>query len=207
MTGVTTARAEGLVACRRCARVWPAATPRCTRCGARLTSRDRHSLHKVWFWWALGVAAYIPAMLLPMLETRILLSRSEDTIVAGAVKLAQHGSVGIAAVILLASVAVPIAKLGVIAWLARAVGRGAPRNAHRLTRAFEAVEFIGRWSMVDVFVVAILASLVQVRFVASVTPGPAAVAFALSVIFTMLAALSFDSRLIWDLEDEAGVSR
>ncbi len=195
-----TARSDGKVGCRRCAAVWPKETLRCTRCGARLTSRDRHSLTLVWFWWLLGVLAYVPANIWPMLETRVLLDASEDTIIEGALKLLTHGSVGIAIIILLASVAVPIAKFAIIAWLALTVQYRLPSGSKARHRAFEAVEFVGRWSMIDVFVVAILASLVQFSVLASVKPGPAAFAFAISVIFTMLSALSFDSRLIWDAD-------
>lgn len=195
-----TARAEGLVGCRRCALAWPEAETRCGRCGARLESRMRTSLAGVWTWWVLGVLAYIPANLLPMLETRMLFRSSADTILGGAWALARHGSVGVAAIIVIASVLIPLAKFAAIAWLAMAVGRKASASAETRHRVYHLVELVGRWSMVDVFVVAILSSLVQFSLVASVSPGPAAAAFALSVIFTMFAARSFDSRLIWDLE-------
>ena len=161
----------------------------------------------VWMWWALGLAAYIPANLWPMLETRMLFRKSDDTIIAGALKLADHGAFLIAVVILLASVAIPLAKFAAIALLAGSVhGRAwlGPKWQHRI---FEAVEFIGRWSMIDVFVVAILSSLVQFSYIATVKPGPAALAFALSVIFTMLSAQSFDSRLIWDASSKADPDR
>ena len=202
MTQAVTARDRNLVGCQRCARVWPIGTRNCGRCGASLQSRARHSLSRVWFWWLLGVAAYVPANVWPMLETRMLFKQSDDTIIAGAIKLMQHGSVVVALVILLASVVIPVAKFAAIAYLAlsmRQSGRSSPKWRHRI---FEIVEFIGRWSMIDVFVVAILSSLVQFSLIASVKPGPAALAFALSVIFTMLSALSFDARMIWDLDDD-----
>lgn len=202
MTEITTAEALNLVGCRRCARVWPAETLRCDRCGSRLSSRSRKSLFWVWFWWCLGLAAYVPANLMPMLETRMLLTKSADTIVVGAWKLAQHGSILIAAVILLASVAVPVAKFAAIAFLATSVHRPGWTGSKWRHRIYEAIEFIGRWSMIDVFVVAILSSLVQFSLIATVKPGPAALAFALSVIFTMLSAQNFDSRLIWDRDEE-----
>jgi len=197
-----TARAEGLVGCRRCAQVAPLGTERCSRCGARLTSRAYRSLGTVWLFWALGVIAYIPANVWPMLETQLLLTTSDDTIIEGALKLMSHGSILIAVVILLASVVIPLAKFAAIAWLALSVQYRLPSSAKWRHRVYEAVELIGRWSMIDVFVVAILSSLVQFSVLASVKPGPAAFAFALSVIFTMLSALAFDSRMIWDLDDE-----
>ena len=201
MNGETTARAQGLVGCRRCAKVWPMVTPRCTRCGAKLQSRDPNSLKKVWTWWILGLLAYIPANLYPMLETRTLLARSNDTIIAGAIKLGQHGAFTIAAVILIASVVIPVAKFLAVAYLALSVQHGAHMSRKSRHWIYEFVEFIGRWSMIDVFVVAVLASLVQLNVVASVTAGPAALSFALSVIFTMLAAQSLDTRLVWDQEE------
>ncbi len=202
MTNARTARGEDLVGCQRCAKVWPLGTRRCARCGARLTSRAYRSLATVWFFWALGIIAYVPANIWPMLETRLLLSTSDDTIIEGAIKLFTHGSIGIGAVILLASVVIPLAKFAAIAWLALSVQHRLPSPTKWRHRVYEAVEFVGRWSMIDVFVVAILSSLVQFSVLANVKAGPAAFAFALSVIFTMLSALSFDSRMIWDLDDE-----
>ncbi|NNF24674.1 MAG: paraquat-inducible membrane protein A [Rhodobacteraceae bacterium] len=190
----------GLVACLRCTRVWPAGTSECGRCGHRLRSRDALSLQRVWAWWLVGVICYIPANLYPMLRTRTLFITSEDTILEGVVELAHHGSYGIALVIFVASVLIPIGKFLAIAFLAisvRRTGRQSTRMRHGL---YEVVEYIGRWSMIDVFVVAILSSLVQLKTLASVAPGPASLFFALSVIFTMLSAQSFDSRMIWDLD-------
>ncbi len=176
-------------------------TKRCDRCGARLGAA-RKGLFWVWAWWLAGLAAYVPANLWPMLETRMLFRKSDDTIVEGALKLADHGAVLIAIVILIASVVIPVAKFAAIAVLAGSVGGRSWLGAKARHRIYEAVEFVGRWSMVDVFVVAILSSLVQFSVLASVKAGPAALAFALSVIFTMLSAQSFDSRLIWDADDK-----
>ncbi len=197
MIAPVTAKEAGLRACRRCARVWPGETTHCTRCGASL-GKPRKGLFRVWAWWALGLAAYIPANLWPMLETRVLFTRSDDTIIAGALKLADHGAWLVAAVILIASVLIPVAKFAAIALLATSLGGRSWLGAKTRHRIYEVVEFIGRWSMIDVFVVAILSSLVQFSVLATVKPGPAALAFALSVIFTMLSAQSLDSRLIWD---------
>ena len=200
-----TARAAGLVGCRRCTRVWPVGTARCERCGGRLVSRDHQSLQRVWAWWIAGVIAYVPANLYPMLVTSMLFQKSESTIVGGALEIASHGAYFVAAIILIASVLIPIGKFLAIAFLARGVARGHTRDGHRRQQLYEVVEFIGRWSMIDVFVVAITAALVQIGALVYVRPGPAAVAFALSVVFTMLSARSFDSRMIWDGID-AGAS-
>lgn len=195
---LVTAREAGLVACRRCARVWPLERETCARCGTRLESRDWRSLQRVWAWLTVGIICYIPANLYPMLKTQVLFDVSEATIIEGAVELATHGNLGVAAIILIASVAIPIGKfisIGYLAWSVARPERLRPSQRHRL---YHLVEFIGRWSMIDVFVVAILSALVQLNFAASINPGPAAITFALSVIFTMLAAISFDSRMIWD---------
>ena len=197
---VKTARSERLVACRRCARIWPWEQMRCERCGARLVHRERGALFWVWFWWVLGLLAFVPAMLWPMLESRMLYKKSADTIVGGAISLAEHGSWGIALIILIASVLIPFAKFLTIATLALKVATGRGPSAEWSHRLYHLVELIGRWSMVDIFVVAILSSLVQFSVVATIKPGPAALAFALSVIFTMLSAQAFDSRRLWDVD-------
>ena len=193
-----TAKDLGLVGCRTCEKVYPMGTKRCARCGEKLISRDHRSLHKVWAWWSAGILAYIPANIYPMLITTTLFRDVESTIIGGAVELASYGAWGVAIVILVASVLIPALKFFAIAYLALSVSYGASMSARHRHVIYEVVEFIGRWSMIDVFVVAILSSLVQVSVVASINPGIAALAFALSVIFTMMAARSFDSRLIWD---------
>ena len=195
---VLTARDRGLLACTRCTRVWPAGTTRCARCGGRLNSRRPQSLQRVWAWLAVGMICYVPANVYPMLRTRTLMTTSEGTIIGGAIELAHHGAVGIAIVILVASVLIPFGKFIAIAFLALSLERGNRMDPHARLKLYEVVEFIGRWSMIDVFVVAILSSLVQLSVVASINPGPAAISFALSVIFTMLSAQSFDPRMIWD---------
>jgi len=197
---VKTAREMGLVACTRCTRVWPGGTARCGRCGHALQSRDPKSLQRVWAWWAVGLICYVPANMYPMLRTHTLVSDQQSTIVGGAVEIAQHGAWDIALVILTASVLIPIGKFIAVAGLAISVQRRTALNRVRRQQLYEVVEYIGRWSMIDVFVVAILSSLVQLGSVASISPGPASLFFALSVVFTMLAAESFDSRMIWDLD-------
>ena len=143
---------------------------------------------------------YVPANLYPMLRTRTLFHVEENTIVGGSIELMHHGSWGIALIILLASVAIPAGKFLAIAFLAISVTR--PSSVSKLRRQilYEVVEYIGRWSMIDIFVVAIMSSLVQLNTLAAVNPGRASLFFALSVIFTMLSAQAFDSRMIWDAQ-------
>ena len=200
---VVTARGAGLVGCTRCGRVWPLGSSECSRCGSQLVSRDRKSLQRVWAWWFAGVICYIPANLFPMLRTRTFFSSQDNTIIGGAVELIHHGSYAVALIILIASVLIPMGKFAVVAYLAYSVKHKVALPAKQRQAFYEVVEYIGRWSMIDVFVVAILSSLVQLNIIVSITPGPASLTFAFSVIFTMLAAQSFDSRMIWDAQAEA----
>lgn len=207
---VLTARQAGLVGCHSCGRVHPMGTPRCGRCGAALHSRMPGSLQKVWAWLFAGIVVYVPANIYPMLLTTSFGATTENTIMGGAVELMHHGSYGVALIVFVASVLIPVGKFLAIGYLALVVDPGSRlggrlrqgQDLHRRQRLFEVVEFIGRWSMIDVFVVAILSALVQLDFAATINPGIAAVSFSLSVAFTMLAALSFDPRLIWDAEQD-----
>lgn len=203
ITGLTTARAAGLIACHRCGRVHAMQSETCDRCDAALHSRKPDSLQKVWAWLIAGVILFVPANVYPMLITNTLVDNSESTIIGGVVDLVHYGSYGIAAIVFVASIVIPLGKFFVIAYLALSVQRHARMSAHGRLHLFHAVEFIGRWSMIDVFVVAILSALVQLDTVASINPGIAAVSFALSVVFTMLSAQSFDARLIWDADRAA----
>ena len=197
---IVSARELGVVACTRCTRVWPRGTATCGRCGSTLVSRDAKSLQRVWAFWLVGLMCYVPANLYPMLQTRTLLRVQEDTIVGGAIELMHHGAVGVALIILVASVVIPIAKFLAIAFLALSVQRASTVSNHQRQVLYEVVEYIGRWSMIDIFVVAIMSSLVQLNTLAAVNPGRASLFFALSVIFTMLSAQAFDSRMIWDVQ-------
>jgi len=200
-----TARQAGLVGCHSCGRVHQMGTTRCTRCGMALHSRMPSSLQKVWAWLFAGMVVYIPANIYPMLLTSSLGRTSESTIIGGVIDLIEYGSVGVALIVFVASVLIPVGKFVAIGYLALVVRPGSRltrgSGLHGRQRLFEVVEFIGRWSMIDVFVVAILSALVQLDFAATINPGIAAVSFSLSVAFTMLAAQSFDPRLIWDAEE------
>ncbi|MBY4894020.1 paraquat-inducible protein A [Rhodobacteraceae bacterium N5(2021)] len=198
MQRVITARETGRVVCRSCSLVAPAKQMRCARCNEWLQSRDALSQQKVWAWLIVGLIAYIPANLYAMLRTTQSFRTTESTIVGGVVDLVHHGAYAVAIIVFVASIVIPVGKFIVIAYLAILTTRRHRTDPHRLLLLHEVVEFIGRWSMIDVFVVAILTALVQFDVLATINPGIAAVCFALSVVFTMLAAQSFDSRQIWD---------
>ncbi|QBF33199.1 paraquat-inducible protein A [Thalassococcus sp. S3] len=202
---VLTARRAGLVGCRVCGRVNRPDRSRCVRCQSHIAPREPRSLQRVWAWLVAGLVAYIPANTYPMLSTSSLGKTSEDTILGGVVELAGHGSYGVALIVFVASIVIPIAKFLAIGYLAFSIQHRVALKPHARHKLYEVVEFIGRWSMIDVFVVAILSALVQLDFAATINPGIAAVSFALSVAFTMLSAQSFDPRLIWDANERDDV--
>ncbi|MXU66088.1 paraquat-inducible protein A [Oceanomicrobium pacificus] len=197
-----TARRAGLIGCTSCGRVYTPGATDCPLCGQALHSREPASMQKVWAWLIAGFCLYVPANLMPMLVTSTLGQAMTNTIIGGAVELALHGSWFIAFVVLFASVAIPVGKFLVIGILALSVQYDWDLNRKTRLHMYEVVEFIGRWSMVDVFVVAILTALVQFGFIVNIHPGPAAVCFALSVALTMVSAQCFDPRLLWDSIEE-----
>ena len=138
-----------------------------------------------------------------MLTTSSITAETSDTILGGAVHLWLDGAWPLALVIVVASFGVPLVKLFAMTWLllaAQGLGRSSPQ---RLTKLYRVVDAIGRWSMVDIYVCALLVGLVQFQPFATITPGPGAIAFAAVVVLTMLASRSFDPRLLWDAEAEA----
>ncbi len=195
------AQDHGLALCRVCRTLTDQPGEDCVVCGAPTRLRDRGSLQRVWAFWVAGVIAYIPGNLMPIMVTQSVSGENASTIMGGVVTLIHHHNYAIAAVIFIASILVPVSKFAIIAWLALSIQRGWRVNDHHRHIAHEVIEFIGRWSMVDVFVVAALAALIQVGGLMSIAPGPGVDAFAMSVIFTMLSAMSLDPRLIWDHHD------
>ncbi len=193
-----TAAAHGLATCHTCAKLASAVHHECPRCGAPLHVRMTDSLQRCM---ALVVAAailYVPANVLPIMTTDQLGVSEPSTIIGGVVLLWHHGSYPIAAVIFIASVMVPMGKLFALVYLCWSVSRGHQAGPRQRTVMYRVTEFVGRWSMVDVFVVAILVALIQLGGLLVIRPGAAALAFSGVVIVTMIAAESFDPRLIWD---------
>lgn len=150
--------------------------------------------------WALLLAAallYLPANLLPIMHTEFFGQTTPNTIIGGVISLWESGSYPIAIVILLASVVVPVAKIVILSWLNFTVQRGRIGSSQLRIRYYRLTEIIGRWSMIDVFVVAVLVALIQMGTTLSIYPGQAALAFCAVVFITMVAAMTFDPRLIW----------
>ena len=193
-----TAAARGLASCHICGKVAPVRAGNCPRCGSAMHLRKPCSLQRTL---ALTVAAavlYLPANLLPIMTVESLSNGSEtNTIVGGVVLFWQTGAYPVAVIIFAASVAIPILKI--LAILSLCFAARANRRPVAATRIYRLTEIVGRWSMVDIFVVAIMVSVVQLGSLMSIKPGPAALAFAGVVILTMLAAHTFDQRLIWDI--------
>ncbi len=195
-----TATSRGLLSCHACDRLSPMtleAGP-CPRCGAVLHHRKPASASRTWAFLLAAYLLYIPANLLPVMVTQSILGTQRDTIMSGVIYLWLSGSHMLALVVLIASIVVPLLKMMILTLLLISVRRRSTWRIREQTRLYALVEVIGRWSMLDIFVVALLASLVQVGALATITPGAGALAFASVVVLTMLASLSFDPRLLWD---------
>lgn len=197
---------QGLQSCHHCELLAPIEQHQCDRCGSDLHPRTPNSLQKTWAYLITSVILYVPANLYPIMHTRLLGNDEPSTILGGVVVLWQHGSYPIASIVFIASILVPIGKMLMILWLAFSVQAGHQHRVEERIWMYRLTELIGRWSMIDVFVVAVLVALVQLGGLISITPGIAAIAFASVVIFTMLAALSFDPRLIWDNLSKAEIA-
>jgi paraquat-inducible protein A len=197
-----TAAEAGLLACDTCHLVCRpvegARMPQCPRCNAFVFARKPASLARTWAFLVACYLLYIPANMLPIMDTSSLFGAQRDTIMSGIIYLWDSGSWATAAVVFMASIVQPIFKLSVLTYVAWSVGRGRVRDPLRQTHMYRFVHVIGRWSMLDIYVVALLVALVQSPTLAEIEPGPAAVAYGAMVVFTMLASLSFDPRLIWD---------
>ncbi|KTC55959.1 paraquat-inducible protein A [Pseudomonas fluorescens ABAC62] len=170
----------------------------CTRCGALIHARRPNSLARTWALLVTAAILYVPANLLPIMTINSLGQGDPSTIMAGVIQLVQHGMFPIAAVVFIASILVPTFKLVGIGLLLFSVQRHQPLSAQQRIVMYRFIEFIGRWSMLDIFVIAILVAVVNFGRLASVEANLGAAAFASVVILTMLAAVTFDPRLIWD---------
>jgi paraquat-inducible protein A len=190
--------AKGLAACHVCEKVSPVSLGHCPRCGSSIYLRKPDSLNRTI---ALVIAAaimYIPANILPIMSVRELGILTESTILKGLIQFWTAGSYPIAIVIFTASIMIPILKIFSLLWLCAAAKGLVPHSSKVLGRVYWVTELLGRWSMVDIFVVAILVTMVQLGNYMRITPGPGALAFAGVVILTMFAAMSFDPKLLWD---------
>ncbi|HTF33706.1 MAG TPA: paraquat-inducible protein A [Myxococcota bacterium] len=171
---------------------------RCRRCGAQLHRRKIRSLERTWAFVIAAILCYAPANILPVMTVVSLGKRESDTILSGVIYLLTHGMWPLAIVVFTASVFVPMLKLLILVFLLISVHRRSDWRPVERTRLYRITEAIGRWSMVDIYVVTILVALVRLGNLATIEAEFGAVFFGAVVVLTMLAAESFDPRLIWD---------
>ena len=197
-----TAASRHLAACHLCLKLADASLHECPRCGEPLHLRKSNSLQRTLALLVTACVLYIPANILPIMVTDQFGNPTDSTILGGVVLLIDMGSLPIAAVIFIASVMVPIGKLLALFYLCWSVARQKQSDPRQRTVMYRAAEFIGKWSMVDVFVVSILVALVHLTGLLVILPGAAAVAFVGAVLVTLVPAESFDPRMIWDQQEE-----
>lgn len=170
----------------------------CPRCESRLHFRKPDSMQRTWALVIAAFACYIPANVLPIMETTSLGSTQYDTILSGIIYLLQHGSWHLALIVFTASVLVPLLKIAILIFLLISVHYRMNWRPVDRTRMYRLAELVGKWSMVDIYVVTIMVALVQMGNLASIAAGAAAIFFCAVVILTMFAAMTFDPHLIWD---------
>ena len=197
-----TASQLGLCACHACGSLSRLAAGShdlcCQRCGAALHLRKPDSIARTWAFLIAAYILYVPANVLPMMRTGSLFGAQSDTIMSGVVYLWHSGSWHIALVVFIASIVVPLAKMFSLTYLLISVQLGWTTRPLERTKLYRILEFVGPWSMLDVFVVMILVALVQLKGLASIQPGLAVAAFGAVVVLTMFAAMAFDPRLLWE---------
>lgn len=170
----------------------------CPRCHARLHHRHPDSVARTWAYLIAAAILYIPANLLPVMYTHSLFGLEDDTIISGVLYFWDSGSPALAAIIFIASIVVPMLKLAVLALLTWTAQRRSRWRPLQRTVLYRLVEFVGRWSMLDIFVITLTVALVRFQSLATITAGPGALAFCAVVVLTMIASMQFDPRLIWD---------
>ncbi|MDM0073524.1 paraquat-inducible protein A [Variovorax sp. J2P1-59] len=197
---VRTGAQLGLMSCHHCGTVWEGAGDGecCARCSTRLHARKPDSFNRTWAYLIAAAILYLPANLLPVMITKSLFGTQQDTILSGVIYFWVSGAYGLAALIFIASFLVPLFKLTALTLLNFMAQRGSDWRQLERAKLYRILEVIGRWSMLDVFVVALLAGLVRIHGFAEITAGVGIAAFGAVVVLTMLASLSFDPRLTWD---------
>ena len=176
----------------------PRLVQKCSRCGHVLHARKPMSVQRTWACVVAAAVLYVPANVLPIMTTVQALQRQEHTLIGGILELWVDGSWGLSIIVFIASIAVPVLKIGVLGLLAW-TSRHAPAW-RRLERAklYRLIEAVGHWSMLDVYVVVLLAATIRFGPLAGVQAGPGLLAFAAVVVLTMFATYAFDPKLIWD---------
>lgn len=192
-----------LIGCHRCHKLvrWREQSA-CPRCGAPLHLRTPRALSWTWAWLISASALMLPANLLPITRLQTFGVVNADTIFSGVMSLYDNDMPGIATIVLVASVIVPLFKILGLSWICLRLKVGGPLNQATAMRLYRFIEFIGRWSILDLFVIALMMSAIDRGLLLNVTPGPAATAFGGVVVLTLFAAKSLDTRLLWDREND-----
>ncbi|HNY49019.1 MAG TPA: paraquat-inducible protein A [Smithella sp.] len=202
------AMSMGLVSCESCgllSRPADVDNPgQCPRCGRRLAMRKHHAIQRTWALIIAALICYIPANLLPVMASTTMMSSENDTIISGVVLLYKTGSWHLALIVLIASVVIPLAKIMALAFLLITIQRRSVKEQRERLQLYRLINFVGRWSMLDVFVVTFTVALIQLQPLMAVQPGTGVLFFASVVVLTLFAAESFDPRLIWDSRHEKG---
>ena len=202
----TTAASRGFLVCHACGMLSRAAPHSheacCPRCGTPLHVRKPDSIARTWALLLTAMIMYIPANLLPMMHTSSLFGSESDTIMSGVVYFWQAGEWYLALIIFFASITVPMLKMIALVLLLVTVQMRSRWQLLQRAKLYRLVEFVGRWSMLDIYVVALMVALVQLKALATIIPGPGAIAFGAVVVLTMFAAMAFDPRLMWDSLDK-----
>jgi paraquat-inducible protein A len=202
-----TAASLGLLGCHICGQLSRARPGLhkacCPRCAAPLHARKPNSIPRTWALLIAAMILYVPANTLPMMKTSSLFGSQSDTIMSGVVYFWTSGSWYLALIIFFASIMVPLLKMLALVVLLVSVQRRSRWQRVQRARLYRLVEFVGRWSMLDIYVVAVIVALVQLKALATIQPGPGAIAFGAVVVLTMFAALTFDPRLIWDNQEKS----
>ena len=198
---------SNLIACETCGLVHdvdplqPGFAAQCVRCGSRIRKRTRHSLHLTAAFSLAALLLYIPANIFPILRMEKLGLVSDNTVWQGSKRLFEDGDWFVAIIVFLASILIPLLKLLALFLLVAMAMWRSHRAQRQRTWIYKFIEGIGRWAMLDVFVLAILVSLVKLQKLATVLPGEGLWAFCAVVVLTLLASASFDPQLIWNVEE------
>lgn len=203
-----TARSMDAVSCRTCGLLISntyrkTKSNHCPRCDSNLKARKPNSVNRTWALLIAAMIFYVPANIYPILTLTSFGKATTNTIIGGVIELVQAGQWTIAAIVFIASVIVPIFKIAALFFLVISVQMKSSWQPRIRSHLYRFTEFIGRWSMIDIFMISILIALVKLQAIATVEAGAGAIAFAAVVIITMFAAMTFDPRLIWDRSEES----
>ncbi len=195
-----TAKKQQLCQCPVCLTLNAIPEEYCEQCHAHLVDISPLAIQKTMALLLTSYLLFIPANFLPMMTTTLLGVKTSSTILGGVFLLWQHGSYLVAGIVFLASIVIPIGKLLTLTWLCYEVRYRGFTSKKVAQRSYQIVELIGKWSMIDVYVVLILVALVSMGAIINIEAGIATLAFSGFVVTSMLAASTFDSRLIWQSE-------